>query len=285
MRSFTRDPPKPKSDFSYGIKAVPKEATAVKLNFLAKKKNAQVTIDDQFSKLTLAEYTNLNNLIFPYEIWEYIFNYLIDDEINEILEKYTTSKNISGKELKRVARRIVSINLTCTTFYAIISEGMLNTWKYLAYIRWPHLQAISMNIKSWYKFIIQRSLVYDKTKPQDLFIAPIENCALLGEDTTKWEFKCPKSYSDLDQVGDDQKYCTTCNKYVYLIKSVEDYISHIQQGHCIAYYERITDSPVESSYNRFPLFEYGSEDTTQKRRLFGIDVPPRQVFRIGSKWF
>jgi len=38
MRTFQRDPPKPRTDLNVGIKAVPKEATTTKLHFIKKKK-------------------------------------------------------------------------------------------------------------------------------------------------------------------------------------------------------------------------------------------------------
>jgi len=120
---------------------------------------------------------------------------------------------------------------------------MNNSWKQLALIRWQHLQPTIMNIKNWYNFIKERSLVYDKAKPQDLFVAPIENCGLLNHDSSVWEFKCPKSYTDLDKVEatSDQRHCSTCNKIVYLVTNEEDYISHIEHGDCIAYYETINE--------------------------------------------
>jgi len=88
---------------------------------------------------------------------------------------------------------------------------------------------------------------------------------------------------DLDQIEEKgQRYCGSCKKIVYLVNNVEDYVSHIQHGDCIAYYEEIDQQPTKS-YNRFPLFEPGV-NVKEKQSLFGINSSGRRAV-MGRKCF
>jgi len=71
-------------------------------------------------------------------------------------------------------------------------------------------------------------------------------------------------------------------KIDYLVNNVEDYVSHIQHGDCIAYYEEIDQQPTKS-YNRFPLFEPGV-NVKEKQSLFGINSSGRRAV-MGRKCF
>ncbi|KAG2393294.1 hypothetical protein C9374_006825 [Naegleria lovaniensis] len=67
----------------------------------------------------------------------------------------------------------------------------------------------------------------------------IENC--------EWIFKCPLRFSELQEIETDpsQKYCTVCEKTVYLVKSNEEFTRYAMQGHCVAFTSRKRDALCE----------------------------------------
>nr|CAG4718302.1 unnamed protein product [Naegleria fowleri] len=50
-----------------------------------------------------------------------------------------------------------------------------------------------------------------------------------------WKPLCPLRFENLIFEGMRDRYCSTCNKHVYLVQTSQEMTLHISQGHCIAF--------------------------------------------------
>ncbi|KAG2387750.1 hypothetical protein C9374_001344 [Naegleria lovaniensis] len=124
-------------------------------------------------------------------------------------------------------------------------------WKPLVCYYFPKFEK-SLNVKNWMHVLRRRIEHLKLHSPNMLPLQPnnasssafqiketpvmnyeenfIENC--------EWIYKCPLSFDELGSSSFESHFCATCEKTVYLVRTVSEFQSRVSNGDCIAFTTR-----------------------------------------------
>ncbi len=89
--------------------------------------------------------------------------------------------------------------------------------------KWPNVRLPSKKSFDAFRFFAERSLAL---KNSDL---AIENCI-----EGLFSFKCPYSWSKLQRVEKNVRFCSVCEKNVHMSHSQEEFERFVEEGKCVA---------------------------------------------------
>eukprot|EP01098_Paradermamoeba_levis_P014661 TRINITY_DN709_c0_g1_i1.p1 TRINITY_DN709_c0_g1~~TRINITY_DN709_c0_g1_i1.p1 ORF type:complete len:206 (-),score=34.74 TRINITY_DN709_c0_g1_i1:95-712(-) len=124
-----------------------------------------------------------------------------------------------GKEFRMIAK-VVRVNKLFSNCL-----GTQHFWWCLSQMNWRITPRIVSSVKDWKAFAKKRFSLLKQDDKGQMFI---ENCLVA-------EFECPLTYQSLRTIDGKSAYCDRCKEKVYRCFDVEDLVSHIEQGHCVAF--------------------------------------------------